>query len=149
MPPDSSAGLEAGGPPPHAAVAQGQRCVVDRAQPGQQHVALGHEGTALQSFSVGPGSSDLDLALLGLLQAGDQLEQRRLATAGGPDQTEDPVGGQIEVQPLDRAQLAVGVSEAADRDARTGYHLAGRQAVPGGEFSGSRGHLGILADSRS
>ena len=62
------------------------------------------------------GAADLDLAPRGLLQPGDQLEQGRLAAARRPDQAEHAVRRQLEVEPLDRRQLAVEVAQVADRD---------------------------------
>ena len=57
------------------AEAQRQRGVVERAQPRQQQVALGHQGGGLAAHR----------APVGLLQAADQLQQRRLAAPAGAD----------------------------------------------------------------
>ena len=84
---------------------------------------------------------------LGLLQAGDQLEQGRLAAARGPDQAEHAVRRHLEVEPLDRPQLAVGVAEAADRDGRAAALVAGRRSRPAAKSLASGGHIGILAHS--
>jgi hypothetical protein len=48
-----------------------------------------------------------DLALVGLLHAGDQLEQGRLAGAVGPDHADDAVGRQLERQALEQDLFAV------------------------------------------
>jgi hypothetical protein len=51
-----------------------ERGVVDRAQPRQQPVALGHEDAGSAAHAAG----------VGRLQAAHELEQRRLAAAAGP-----------------------------------------------------------------
>ena len=53
--------------------------------------------------------------------------------------------GGLEVEPLDRAQLAVGVAEAADRDGPP--RSAGRRCGSAAKSLASAGHLGILAHS--
>ena len=83
----------------------------------------------------------------GLLQAADQLEQGRLAAAGGPDQAEHAVGAELEVEPLDRPQLAVGVPQAADRDGRRGG--ASAQAGDALSAANSLAFAGILVSWRT
>ena len=123
MPPESSAGRDRSKRPrpvPRrrpslAAVAQRQRRVVERRVPGQQGVALGHEGAAPKSVPGATRAFDLQHARARLAQAADKLQQRRLAAARGADQADDRVGGKLEVEAVDRLQLGVGVAEAPDR----------------------------------
>ena len=61
--------------------AQRERGVVERVEPRQQQVALGHQHGRRRARAC-PASRRL--------QAADQLEQRRLAAAGGPDDARAP-----------------------------------------------------------
>ncbi len=72
-------GALASGAACEAADAQGQRGVVDRAEPREQQVALGHEH----------GGGGVDRPGVGALQAADELEQRRLAAAARTDDGDD------------------------------------------------------------
>ena len=79
---EERARLVAGLPAARAREAQRQRGVVERAEPGQQEVALGHEDRVarLHRSRVGRG------------QAADELQQRRLPAAAGPDDGDDLAG---------------------------------------------------------
>jgi len=130
-----------------ATVAQRQRRVVDRAQPGEQHVALRQEGAAGEAVGRIFGPAHPDRPAAGLLQTRDQLEQGRLAAARGPDHAEDAVLGHLEVEPLDRLEVAVGVAHASDRDPGERRIVAGRRWSGNGELLSFRAHVGILAQS--
>ena len=79
-----------------------ERGVVDRAQPGQQPVALGHEH----------GGVGADAAGVGRLQPAHQLEQGRLAAAAGADDGDDLAGAHLEIEALERAHRAEGAADA-------------------------------------
>src|SRR5262249_22983168 len=66
------------------------------------------------------------------------------AAARGADETEHPVRGDLEVEPIDRPQVAVGMAQAA-KDDRSAGRLAGRGRASRGELLGFRAHIGILA----
>ena len=98
--------------------AQGERGVVERAQPGQEQVALGHQGGRLGADGAG----------VGRLEAADELEQRRLAGAAASDDGDDLAGGDVECEPLERDERRpVGPVEPAGDVA----HAHGRSAGPG------------------
>ena len=68
-------------------------------------------------------SAELDVALVGLLEAGDHAEGRRLARAGGPEQREELALGDVEVEPVDRDDVAVRAANAVQPHRRA-RHLA-------------------------
>ena len=104
---------------------------------------LGHVGAAREPLRRRLGAADGEPPGAWLAQAADRLQQGRLAAAGGADQADDAGGRQLEVDPAQRLQLAVGVAEAADRDA-----VAGRRRRPeGAERACFRIHPDILAHS--
>jgi hypothetical protein len=102
--------------PPEAAVAQRQGRVVEGRVPGQQLVALGHVGAVGETPPRARRGVDRDRPRARLQQAADQLQQRRLAAAGGADQAEHLVLTHLQVEPIDRSQVGVAVAEAANRD---------------------------------
>ena len=93
------------------------------------------------------GAADLDLAARRLLQAGDQLEQGRLAAARGPDQAEHAVRRELEVEPLDRRAARRRSGRGRGSRPRRRRARAGRRWRPGGEFSGFA--AGILVSWRT
>ena len=115
-----------------AAVAQRQGGVVECREPGEEHVPLGHEGAGRQ-------------AVVGLGRAADRRPLRRWASGSpaisssrvdfphpdGPTIPSTPCGGRLELEAVDRAQIAVGVAKAAnlttpaDRSHRFRRHLVG------------------------
>src|SRR5256885_9377090 len=140
--------LGAGG----AAVAQRQRGVVDRSQPRQQEVALRHVRAPGEALGRGLDSFDLDRAGLELAQAGGQLEQRRLAAAGGPHHAQPLAGLDAQVQALDAPKLAEPVSEPLDLHAgpglgwrpAAGERMAAARPGVGGPFNRLRLRCGSL-----
>jgi hypothetical protein len=84
--------------------AQRQGGVVDRRQPGQQQVPLGHQHRW----------GARDRAAVGLLQPADQLEQRRLAAAAGADHRDDLAGPGPQRHAFERHELALARGEAPD-----------------------------------
>ena len=62
------------------------------------------------------GRADLDRAAVGLLLAGDQLEQGGLAGAVGADHADDAAGRQREAQILEQQFVAIGLGDAVDLD---------------------------------
>ena len=134
--------------PAQAAVAQRQGRVVDRRVPGQQQVALGHVGATGEALGRAAGATDLQGSGARLAQPADQLQQGRLAAAGWPDQADHAARAHLEIEPVDRPQLAVGVLEGANRDARARRTPARRRRhLSDRNLAVFRSHPGILAHS--
>jgi hypothetical protein len=70
-------------PPADAAIAQGQRCIVNRRKPGQQQVRLGHVGHGLGARRAGQ-------------ETGQPPQQGGLADAAAAQQTGRAPGGKFE-----------------------------------------------------
>ena len=70
---------------------EADRDVVDRPPPRQQRVALGHEGAGAEPAGAGRPSIS-DLARVGMLEPGEDVEQRALAGAAGADQRHELAG---------------------------------------------------------
>jgi len=62
------------------------------------------------------GSAELDATFIGPLEAGDQPERRRLAGAGRAQQGEELAGGNLEIDPVDRDDVAVRLADAGEPD---------------------------------
>jgi hypothetical protein len=67
--------------------------------------------------------ADLDLALGRLVEAGDHPQRRRLAAAGRAEQREELAGLHLEVDVIDRDEVAVSLRHAAQDDVWRGPHL--------------------------
>ena len=123
IPPDSAAGraaLELAQPEaleqrrrPLARVAPGdalrlqrERRVAERVAPRQQQVALRHQRARRQPRRRAGVATDRDGPAVGLLQPGDQLQQRRLAAARRADDPQHLAGPDREIQPVERDHLA-------------------------------------------
>ena len=63
----------------HALALERERGVAERVAPGKQQVLLGHVGARIAPPGRFGGPEHVDRPLVRLLQAGDELEQRRLA----------------------------------------------------------------------
>ena len=105
---------------------QRERGVVERVEPGQQEIALGHEDRR------GRGHAPA----VRFLQPAHELEQRGLAAAGRPDERDDLVLGHVERDGLDGRDgpgpaAAGGVREADVPDLCAGRVLGARPRVPG------------------
>ena len=62
------------------------------------------------------GAAELDATLVGPLEAGDQPQRRRLAGAGRAQQREELAGGDLEIDPVDRDDVAVRLADALEPD---------------------------------
>ena len=114
------------------AQAQRERRVVDRAQPRQQVVALGHEHRGVGAHAAG----------VGRLQPAHELEQRRLAAAAGPDDGDDLAGADLEVDAVERAHRAERAADArqACRSAPFNVSRLLRRSLELGRHRSLRGH---------
>ena len=91
------------------------RDVVDRAHPREHRLAVVLEHVA----DLGLGERlavEQDLAGVDRDQAGDHVDERRLAAAVGPEHRHDPVLGDVEVEVLVQRPAGEVLGEAADRD---------------------------------
>jgi hypothetical protein len=66
-----------------------------------------------------------DLALVGAVEPRDQVEQRRLAGAVGPDQADDLSFGHVQRDVVDRHDAAERLRHVLDREQRHGGGLYG------------------------
>src|SRR6185295_4361163 len=82
-----------------------ERNIVNNKKPQQQQVALEHVGAARKTFLGTPSADDLDRTAVGRPEAGDELQQRRLAASRGPHDAEDLAGRDLEADPFDHPQL--------------------------------------------
>jgi len=102
----------------HAAVAQADRDIVEQIQPGQQRVTLRHDGAAGQSSGRIVVAENADRTGGGLVQTGDQREQRGLAAARASDQGDMLTYRHLQLQPAEDVAigLRIAVAEAGDSD---------------------------------
>ncbi len=77
------------------------------------------------------GLAELDLARIGLLEAGQQLEQRRLAGAVRPDHADHAAGRQREAQVLEQQLVAEALRQTLGLDHRVAEPRAGGDRDPG------------------
>ena len=108
-------GLELGDLRPRGEHRGERRALVARHELGQERV---HE----------PAAAD-DLARVGVLEPGEDPQQRRLAAAVGAEHADPRAGGQLEVEPVEHAAAAEGLREPAggdQGDARHGPFSIGR-----------------------
>ena len=106
--------------PPHAGQLEADRHVVDRPPPRQQRVALRHEGARAEPVARRL-AVDQDLAVVGIVEAGEDSEQRALAGAARPDQRDELAGLRDEVDTVEREQRPLadpGVRLASGRGPR-------------------------------
>src|SRR6266568_3013127 len=83
---DHSCGLGVGLSARHAVDLSREDRVVENRSPGHQHVALGHEGNAPQKMVNGLALAvDIELAVIWRQEPNQDVEQRALAAATGPD----------------------------------------------------------------
>ena len=68
-----------------------------------------------------------DLAAVGLVEALEDLDRRRLAGAVGPEQAEDLAAADLEVDAVDGLDLAVALAQAGDAD--DGWRLVGQPLI--------------------
>jgi hypothetical protein len=87
--------------PPDPGHLQADDGVVEDRPPGHEQVPLGHVADPAQQ-PAGPaaGSVQLQRARRRLLQAGQDVEQGRLAAAGGADDAHELALGHLQVQPV-------------------------------------------------
>ena len=112
--------------PAQAGVPQRQRGVVERREPGEEQVALGHEGASREALAGRRAPPTSIVPRARLAQAADQLEQGRLAAPRGADDAEDAVRAATSRSRRSIvSQLAVGVPQSAHRDAAPGLAAAG------------------------
>ena len=95
----------------------GERGVVERAQPRQQQVALGHEH----------GGRRLDTARVGALEAADELEQRRLPAAARADDRDHFAGRDAQAHAGERHDVAERPPTPAPADAALTYEAPRRE----------------------
>ena len=62
------------------------------------------------------GAAELDSSFVGALEAGDQPQRRRLARSGRAEQREELAGGDLEIDPVDRDDVAVRLADALEPD---------------------------------
>ncbi len=118
--------------PALAADLQRVRDVVEHAQVRPDRVGLEHhaEAALLGGHGDAPGlrpddvAADSDLAVVGRLQADDAAQQRRFAAAAWPEQREDVVGRNSEIDVIERANRPalgpIALAEALDPDLHAG-----------------------------
>src|SRR5262245_19910722 len=124
----------------HAAQLEAEGDVAQHARPRQQREVLEHE-RALGSRAVDGASLDENFASVARDQAGDDLEQRGLAAAAGPEQGRELALREREVdvaQRLRSAPLAgvISLGDASDFD--DAFSHAGIVSVPGAGEDGAR-----------
>ena len=73
-------------------------------------------GAPVEACAGRIGPQHLDLAAVARPVALEDLDRGRLACAVGAEQAEDLAGPEVEVDPLQRLELAVALAEAADAD---------------------------------
>src|SRR5439155_24860775 len=141
-PSEAELGEERRGPaarlsPPQPGVLERERGVVERRPPGEQAVRLRHQRTAREPLRRGIGAADRDSTQIGLGEAGDEREQRRLAGATPADDPHPRPGTDAEVEGVEHALAAEraddavrddGVAAAERRGIRFDEQL--RQAAP-------------------
>ena len=103
---------------------------------GRQRRALVARDLLGQERVHEPAPAD-DLARVGMLEPGEDPQQRRLAAPVGPEHADPRAGGQLEVQPVEHAAAAEGLRQPAggeEGDAGHGSaeHRAGRVPRQGG-----------------
>jgi hypothetical protein len=89
------------------------------------------------------GLADLELAGVGLLQADDRLEQRRLADAVRADDADDAVARQRERQVVDEHPVAEALAQVVRLDDTVA------QRGPGGIWISSKSSLRVFSASRA
>ena len=99
--------------------AQPERDVLEHAHVPEQGVVLEHEpDVALAHRLVGRVFAvEVDRALIGRLQAGDDAEERRLARPGGPEQRHQLAAGHVQAHVVERDEPAERLAQIADLDA--------------------------------
>src|SRR6266566_5223742 len=95
---------------------EAERDVVGHGQVGKQRIALEHDAdVALVGGHAGEvGAVEPHPAAVGGQEPGDDAEQRRLATAGRPEQRDELTGADLEVQALDDRGLAEPLRDVDD-----------------------------------
>jgi hypothetical protein len=73
----------------------------------------------------------LELALVGDRLAGEHLHRRRLAGAVGAEQADARPHREIEVEPVDRSDLAEALDDAPQPDGQFGHVLVGTTRATG------------------
>ena len=84
--------------------AQPERDVARDVEPRERRVFLEHDADAVRRLACDRRAFELDGALRGRRETGDQFEQRRLAAAGGTDDGEEFALPDVEVDRADRMQ---------------------------------------------
>jgi len=76
---------------------------------------------------------NLAAARIGLLEAGDDAEQRGLAGAGGAEERDELAGGHVEIDAVERREGAEGFAKVGNVDAHAGdgfrWRAPGRGAI--------------------
>src|ERR1700742_3560365 len=117
----------------HAEAARAIADIVEHAEPGKQRAFLEHHA------AIGAGASNAvaveqHFARGCLFEAGDQIEQRALAAAGGADQTDEILLGDVERQTVDGLHRGAAglrgkfLGDVAEAD--FGRTLAHRTSIP-------------------
>ncbi len=87
-------------------------------------------------------AGDLDLALVGAVEPGDQAQRGRLAAAAGADDQQDLAGRDLEVELAQRLDLAIALADAAQAQLGSGLCRHGACSQRGGVGGcAHRGHL--------
>ena len=99
--------------------------VLERGEPGDQVVELEHqpdldapEVIEVAGMTTEEVASDLDGAGVGLLERGEQVEQRRLAGTGGAGEHGELAASDLEVDVVEGDRSAVPLRDVAHDDAR-------------------------------
>src|SRR5690606_5038622 len=82
---------------------------------------------------------DLDFAAARGIETGDEPQERRLATAARPDNRDELTSVELEVDPVQRSDLAGAVAELLGDRAKGERFCHGRSASPGHENRPSLG----------
>ena len=91
-------------------------------------------GAQLRGLADDVEAGNAGRAGVGPEQRGEDADRRRLARAVGPEHAEHGAGGGLEVDAVERADVAEGLDEAADDD-RWGERVASGNRLSGlGQF---------------
>src|SRR5262249_31101760 len=103
--------------PGNPAVLQRDGRVVEGGPPREQQVPLRHERAPGQAVPCGGGALDGYLAAIRLQEPGDDMQQRGLAAAAGPDDPDPGVPWYLEVNAAQDDELAEPLADALEKDA--------------------------------
>ncbi len=112
----------------------------------EDHRGLGPRGSQLTSAQLGQlDAVDLDRARVGPGEEVDGAQERRLAGAGASEDAEDLAGGDVEVDRVQRDQIAEALGHTGQTDAGSWFHREGRSLSLWGIAASGRGGGGALS----